>query len=141
MKHIVAVLLLAGVAACQRHETSNTEMPVPEPTGNLQDAERVPAPSADIGSAALPAPELEGAATAAGHWRFQVSAKGDQAVLADAGEASDFAMGVIATTHRLVFPRPAPAATGPTFQIFPPTGPAPFHTEPAPRGRDQPGYR
>src|SRR3546814_6240096 len=72
MKHIMAVLLLAGVAACQRHETSNTEMPVPEPTGNLQDAERVPAPSADIGSAALPAPELEGATTAAGHWRFQV---------------------------------------------------------------------
>src|SRR3546814_18073374 len=108
MKHIVAVLLLAGVAACQRHETSNTEMPVPEPTGNLQHAERVPAPSADIGSAALPAPELEGAATAAGHWRFQVSSTVDQAVFVVAGEASDFAIRSDALPHGMVSPPPPP---------------------------------
>src|SRR3546814_9783210 len=93
-------------------------MPVPEPTGNLQDAERVPAPSADIGSAARPAPELWGAATAAGHWRCQVSAKGDQAVCGDAGEASEFAMRCDADTQRMVFTRAASGGTGATMQII-----------------------
>ncbi|RIA35454.1 hypothetical protein DFR49_4231 [Hephaestia caeni] len=137
MKRALAVLLLAGLVACQRHETSNTDMPVPEPTGNLRDAQRVPAPSADIGSAALPAPELEGAATAAGHWRFQVSAKGDQAVFGDAGEASEFAMRCDAEARRMVFTRAASGGSGATMQIIAANGAATFYTEPGPAGRTQ----
>ncbi len=137
MKRMMAVVLLAGLAACQQHEESNTEMPVPGPSGNLQDAHRVPAPSADVGSAALPAPELDGVATAVGHWRFQVSARGDQAVFGDAGEASEFAMRCDAETRRMVFTRAASGGTGATMQIIAANGAATFYTEPGPAGRVQ----
>ncbi|HVI97607.1 MAG TPA: hypothetical protein VM657_00920 [Sphingomonas sp.] len=137
MKRVTAVLLLAALAACQRHEESNTEMPVPAPGGNLEDALRVPAPTANIGSAALPAPELEGVATAQGSWRFQVSAKGDQAVFGDAGEASEFAMRCDAGTRRMVFTRAASGGTGATMQIVAANGAATFYTEPGPAGRTQ----
>ncbi|MCM8731779.1 hypothetical protein ACFO8O_12490 [Hephaestia sp. GCM10023244] len=137
MKRLIAVAMLAGLGACQQHAPSNTEMPVPEASGNLQDAHRVPAPSADVGSAALPAPELEGVAVAAGQWRFQVSAKGDQAVFGDAGEASEFAMRCDPETRRMVFTRAASGGTGATMQIIAANGAATFYTEPGPGGRTQ----
>src|SRR3546814_12830142 len=93
-------------------------MPVAGRTGKWRAAESVTVPSSGSGAGARPAAELGGAATAAGHGRFQVSAKGDQAVFGDAGEASEFAMRCDADTQRMVFTRAASGGTGATMQII-----------------------
>ena len=137
MRRLVAVALLAGLAGCEQHEQSNTIVPAPTPSASLGDADRVPAPTANVGTAALPTPELDGVATAKGTWRFQVSADGDQAVFGDAGEASEFAMRCDPATRRMVFTRAASGGSGGTMQIVAANGAATFYTEPGSAGRIQ----
>lgn len=135
MKRLIAAAFLAALAGCEQHEESNTTIPVPPPSANLQDADRIPSPTADIGTAALPTPELDGVATAEGTWRFQVSADGDQAVFGDAGEVSEFAMRCDPETRRMIFTRAASGGNAATMQIVASNGAATFYTEPGANGR------
>ena len=135
MKRLIAVALLAGLAGCEQHEGSNTTVPVPAPSSDLKDADRIPAPTANVGTAALPTPELDGVTTAQGAWRFQVSADGDQAVFGDAGEASEFAMRCDPETQRVIFTRAASGGSGATMQIVASNGAATFYTQPGANGR------
>jgi hypothetical protein len=131
-----ALVLLVALAACHRQPAANQATRA-APVVNLSDARRVPAPASGVGSAALPAPELDGVATAAGNWRFQVSADGDQAVFGSAGQPSEFAMRCDAAARRMVFTRVASAGTGKTMQIVAADGAATFYVEPGAAGRIQ----
>jgi hypothetical protein len=135
VRRLIAVALLAGLAGCEQHEPSNTAVPAPAPTANLHDADRIPAPTENVGTAALPTPELEGVATAEGTWRFQVSADGDQAVFGDSGEASEFAMRCDPETRRMIFTRAASGGSGATMQIVAANGAATFYTQAGANGR------
>lgn len=138
MKRWVVLLAAAGLAGCHRAPSAgNQATPAPTPSVNLSDARRVPAASSGVGSAALPAPELAGVATATGSWRFQVSAGGDQAVFGDTGQPSEFAMRCDADARRMVFTRAASGGTGNTMQIVAADGAATFFTEPGAAGRVQ----
>jgi hypothetical protein len=135
VRRLIAVALLAALAGCEQHDESNTTIPVPAPSADLQDADRIPASTANVGTAALPTPELDGVGTAQGTWRFQVSADGDQAVFGDAGEASEFAMRCDPETRRMIFTRAASGGSGATMQIVASNGAATFYTQPAANGR------
>ena len=72
MKNRIAVVALLLLAGCHREQPANVAAPA-KTIPNLADARRVPAPDSGAGSAALPAPELEGVATATGRWRSESS--------------------------------------------------------------------
>ena len=65
MKPRAAVALLLALGACHRAQPTNQAASAGTIV-NLADARRVPAPDTGVGSAALPAPELDGVATASG---------------------------------------------------------------------------
>lgn len=121
MRRWLALGLLAGLAACSRGPSGNraTPTPTPTPTAVIETA------SAN-GSAALPAPELDGVVTASGQWRFQVSGNGEQAVFGDTGAASEFALRCDREARRIVFSRAASGGSGKTIQIVAADGAATF---------------
>jgi len=135
VRHLTAVALLLVLAAChQREQPANQAAPT-NTTANLADARRVPAPDTGIGSAALPAPELEGVATASGRWRFQVSADGDQAIFGTPGEAAAFTLRCDADARRMIFSRAADGQSGTTLQIIAADGAATFPAKTDGHGR------
>ncbi|TPG43425.1 hypothetical protein EAH79_06550 [Sphingomonas koreensis] len=136
MKQSAMLAVTLAIGACHRAPTmTDTATPTPTPTAGLSDTRRAPAPSSVTGSAALPTPELDGVATAAGTWRFQVSADGDQAVFGDAGEPSEFAMRCDADARRMVFTRAAADGSGATMQIVAADGAATLDASPTAEGR------
>lgn len=135
MKQLAVLAVLALLAACHRAPpVANQAEPA---TANLADARRIPAPDTGVGSAALPAPELAGVKTAAGRWRFQVSADGDQAVFGDDGQPSEFAMRCDAAARRMIFTRAASGGSGRTMQIVAADGAATFDAKTIANGRTQ----
>lgn len=138
MKRLTTAALLLTLAAChQREQPANQAAPANtiSERGNLADARRVPAPDTGIGSAALPAPELDGVATASGRWRFQVSAAGDQAIFGIPGKAAAFTMRCDAGGRRMIFSRATARQPGKTLQIVADDGAATFPAEPDGHGR------
>ena len=138
MKRLTTAALLLTLAAChQREQPANQASPAntTSESGNLADARRVPAPDTGIGSAALPAPELDGVATASGRWRFQVSAGGDQAIFGTPGETAAFTMRCDANKRRMIFSRAAAGQAGTTLQIVADDGAATFPAKADGHGR------
>ena len=135
MRHRAAILLLLALGAChQRDQPANQTAPAPT-IANLADARRVPAPDTGIGSAALPAPELAGVATATGRWRFQVSGGGDQAVFGTPGQPAAFTIRCDAAARRLIFSRAATGEAGDTLQVIADDGAATFPAKADGHGR------
>lgn len=134
MNRFAAALLLLTLAACHREQPTNQTEPA-APMANLADARRVPAPSSGIGSAALPAPELQGVTTAKGRWRFQVSADGAQAIFGAPGEAAEFTLRCDSGAGRVVFSRAAAGQSGDTLQIVASDGAATFPAKTDGHGR------
>ncbi|HEU4959178.1 MAG TPA: hypothetical protein VFT56_02120 [Sphingomonas sp.] len=133
MKRAAALAGLAALAACHRAPPANTQA---EPAAaNLADVRRIPAPATGVGSAALPAPELAGVATAPGRWRFQVSADGAQAVFGAPGRPAEFALRCDADARRMIFTRAASGGSGATLEIVAETGAATFDAAPDGHGR------
>ena len=135
MKRFATAALLLTLAACHRERQPANETAPAAPAANLADARRVPAPESGVGSAALPAPELDGAAMAEGHWRFQVSADGDQAIFGTPGEAAAFTLRCDAGAGRMVFSRAAAGQSGGTLQIIASDGAATFPAKADGHGR------
>jgi len=125
---------LAALGACHRSSPGDNKT-AESAAANLVDARRVPAPDSGIGSAALPAPELDGVATASGRWRFQVSADGDQAIFGTPGQSADFTMRCDAAGRRMLFSRAAGGQAGSTLQIVADDGAATFPAKPDGHGR------
>jgi len=123
---------LAALAGCHRATPAGNEA---QPAANLADARRIPAPDTGAGSAALPAPELEGVATASGRWRFQVSADGDQAIFGTPGQAADFSLRCDAGKRQMIFSRAAAGQAGKTLQIIAADGAATFPAKADGHGR------
>lgn len=134
MKRLAVAALLLTLGACHHEQPANEAAPAPV-AANLADARRVPAAKGGAGSAALPAPELEGVATANGRWRFQVSAEGDQAVFGMPGEPAAFTLRCDAAARRMIFSRAAAGESGATLQIIGADGAATFAAEPDGHGR------
>jgi hypothetical protein len=131
VRRSVALLALIGLAACSRQparQSTPTPTPTPSPAPTI-------AATAANGSAALPAPELDGVATAAGAWRFQVSAQGDQAVFGVPGQPSQFAIRCDASARRLVFSRAV--SSGTSMAVVADDGAATFPAKPDGHGRVQ----
>ena len=126
------VALLVGLAACSRQGAHHQAAPSPTPTP----APTIAATSAS-GTAALPAPELEGVATAPGHWTIQTSGNGDQAVFGVDGQPAQFALRCDARGRQIVFSRAAPTGTAKSMQIVAADGAATFPAEPGDPGRVQ----
>lgn len=135
MKRALTAVLLLMLASCHHRDQSANETAPVANMANLADARRVPAPDRGAGSAALPAPELEGVATASGRWRFQVSAGGDQATFGTPGEPAAFTMRCDADARRMIFSRAATGQTGATLQIVASDGAATFPAKPDGHGR------
>ena len=133
MKRLAVAALLLALAACHREQPANEAAPAD--AANLADVRRIPAPANDAGSAALPAPELQGVATSQGRWRFQVSADGDQAIFGTPGEPAAFTLRCDAAHGRMVFSRAAAGETGDTLQIIAADGAATFPAKADGHGR------
>jgi hypothetical protein len=125
--------LLIALAACHRGQPANEAAPAD--AANLADARRIPAPADGVGSAALPAPELQGVATAQGRWRFQVSADGAQAIFGVPGEPAAFTLRCDAAHGVMVFSRAAAGEAGDTLQIIAADGAATFPAKADGHGR------
>jgi hypothetical protein len=134
VKQRAAVALLLALAACHPAQPANQAAPA-DATANLADARRVPAPDTGVGSAALPAPELDGVATASGRWRFQVSADGEQAIFGLPGQPAAFSMRCEAEARHMLFSRDAAGESGATLQIIAADGAATFAAKPDGHGR------
>ena len=134
MKRLATVALLLALAACHGEQPANEAAPA-APIVNLADARRVPAPASGVGSAALPAPELENVSTAQGRWRFQVSADGDQAIFGMPGEAAAFTLRCDPAAGRMIFSRAAAGQSGATLQIIAADGAATFPAKADGHGR------
>ena len=134
MKRLAVAALLVTLGACHHEQPANEAAPTPV-AANLADVRRVPAAKGGAGSAALPAPELEGVATANGRWRFQVSADGDQAIFGTPGEPAAFTLRCDAAHGRMVFSRAAAGETGDTLQIIAADGAATFPAKADGHGR------
>lgn len=136
MKRRAAAALLLTLATCHPAQPTNQAAPT-STTANLADARRAPVPDTGVGSAALPAPELDGVATANGRWRFQVSAEGDQAIFGLPGQPAAFAMRCEAEARRMIFSRAAASESGTTLQIIATDGAATLAAKPDGHGRIQ----
>jgi hypothetical protein len=133
VKRLAAAIVLIALAGCHRGQPANEAAPAD--VANLADARRIPAPANDVGSAALPAPELQGVATAQGRGRFQISADGDQAIFGMPGEAAAFTLRCDAARGRMVFSRAAAGEAGDTLQIIAADGAATFPAKADGHGR------
>jgi len=133
VKRLAAAIVLIALAGCHREPPANEAEPAD--AANLADARRIPAPANDVGSAALPAPELQGMATAQGRWRFQVSADGDQAIFGTPGEPAAFTLRCDAAHGRMVFSRAAAGEMGDTLQVIAADGAATFPAKADGHGR------
>ena len=131
---LIGLAGLAGLAACHRAPPAENETAI-SPSANLADVRRVPVPESGAGSAALPAPELEGVATASGRWRFQVSADGDQAIFGTPGQPADFTIRCDPDERQMVFSRAAAGQNGSTLQIIAADGASTFDAKPDGHGR------
>jgi hypothetical protein len=129
VRRALTAALALGLAACSRQPAHNQATPSPTPS-----TAPTIAVTAATGSAALPAPELAGIATARGSWKIQASGDGDQAVFGIDGHPSLFALRCDAGTRQIVFTRAASGAPK-TMQIVATDGAATFPAEPAGTGR------
>lgn len=127
MRHWPAVAALAMLGACSRGPAHRQTPSSPAPTPA---APATPAATAATGSAALPAPELAGVATAAGGWTVQQSGDGDQAVFGIAGQPPQFALRCDAKARQIVFTRAAAGPPAKSMQIVAADGAATFPAEP-----------
>lgn len=65
----------------------------------------VPGPDDAVGAAALPTPELDGVASAAGHWRLDTNTDGQTAAFVDRAGVAQFAIRCDRAARRIIFVR------------------------------------